>query len=63
MTRQEHLVKELIWASLLSLLLKRFIGRLEQMRLKRRLSLLILAKSIQASAAVFGCQSLQTIAG
>jgi hypothetical protein len=46
-TRQPHLVKGLIWASLLSLLLKRYIGRKAQRRLKVRLSMLKIAKSTQ----------------
>ncbi|MCF1457729.1 MAG: IS4 family transposase, partial [Shewanella sp.] len=46
-TRQEHMVKGLIWASLLSLLVKRFIGRVAQQRLRVRLSMLKLAKSTQ----------------
>jgi len=44
-TRQPHLVEGLIWASLLSLLVKRFIGRTAQ-RIKRvELSILNLAKT------------------
>jgi hypothetical protein len=46
-TRQPHLVKGLIWASLLSSLLKRYIGRIAQRRLKVRLSMLKIAKSTQ----------------
>jgi hypothetical protein len=46
-TRQPYLVKGLIWASLLSLLLKRYIGRIAQRRLKVRLSMLKIAKSTQ----------------
>lgn len=44
-TRQPHLIEGLIWASLLSLLVKRFIGRTTQ-RIKRvELSMLKLAKT------------------
>ncbi|WP_028117154.1 IS4 family transposase [Ferrimonas senticii] len=46
-TRQQHMVEGLIWASLLSLLIKRFIGRAAQQRLQRRLSLFKIAKSAQ----------------
>ena len=46
-TRQEHMVRGLIWASLLSLLLKRFLGRVAQQRMKGRLSMLKIAKSTQ----------------
>jgi IS4 transposase len=46
-TRQSQLVKGLIWASLLSLLLKRYIGRIAQRRQKARLSMLKIAKSTQ----------------
>ncbi|GAA4880530.1 transposase [Ferrimonas pelagia] len=46
-TRQEHMVRGLTWASLLSLLVKRFIGRVAQQRLNMRLSMLKIAKSTQ----------------
>lgn len=46
-TRQEHMVRGLNWASLLSLLVKRFIGRVAQQRLKMWLSMLKIAKSTQ----------------
>ncbi len=46
-TRQEHMVRGLIWASLLSLLLKRFIGRVAQQRLNVRLSMMKIAKATQ----------------
>lgn len=46
-SRQPHLVKGLIWASLLSLLLKRFIGRVAQQRHNVRLSMLKVAKATQ----------------
>jgi hypothetical protein len=46
-TRQPHLVKGLIWASLLSLLVKRFIGRVAQQRHNVRLSMQKVAKATQ----------------
>lgn len=44
-TRQPHIVEGLIWASLLSLLVKRFIGRVAQRQLGKGLSNLKVAKS------------------
>lgn len=46
-SRQPDLVRGLVWASLLSLLVKRFIGRVAQLRLKTRLSMMKIAKATQ----------------